>query len=260
MVTRSPPHRLPGRHAAAALGLFFSSVAAAQTPSALLIWPVNPVIEAEKPATALWLENPGKTSISLQIRIFAWEQRGGENVYAAQDRIIGSPPIVTIAPGAKQLVRLTRLTPPAAEAEASYRIIVDEIPAARSGDTPGASVSFRMRYSLPLFAHGSAFQNAARATALTPALSWRMIEADGQKWIEIENWGDVHARLVDAALLLDDRKIPLAHGLLGYVLAQSSARWPVPKEATEANDFVAGVDGDTPSTIPHATGGKTHGE
>lgn len=258
MVTCSPPHRLPGRHAAAALGLFFSSVAAAQTPSSLLIWPVNPVIETEKPATALWLENPGKTQISLQIRIFAWEQRGGENVYAAQGRIIGSPPIVTIAPGAKQLVRLTRLTPPAAEAEASYRIIVDEIPAARSGDTPGASVSFRMRYSLPLFAHGNAFQDAAHATA--PALNWRMIEADGRKWIEVENRGGVHARLVDAALLLGDRKIPLAPGLLGYVLARSSARWPVPKEAAGAEDFVAGVNGDAPNTIPRSTGSETRDE
>ena len=41
--------------------------ALAQQHGSLLIWPVNPVIEADKKAAALWLENPGKWPITLQV-------------------------------------------------------------------------------------------------------------------------------------------------------------------------------------------------
>ena len=97
--------------AALALMILAPGPASAQQPGAVLIWPVNPVIEADKQAAALWLENPGKTPVTLQVRIYAWAQTDGKNVYADQQAIIGTPPIVTIAPGSKQLVRLTRSGP-----------------------------------------------------------------------------------------------------------------------------------------------------
>lgn len=50
-------------------------------------------------ATALWLENPGKSPITLQVRIYAWTQRENQNLYAETREVIGSPPIVTIEPG-----------------------------------------------------------------------------------------------------------------------------------------------------------------
>jgi fimbrial chaperone protein len=74
------------------------SPASAQQPGAVLIWPVNPVIEADKQAAALWLENPGKTPVTLQVRIYAWAQTAGKNLYADQQIVIGTPPIMTIAP------------------------------------------------------------------------------------------------------------------------------------------------------------------
>ncbi len=64
--------------------------ASAQSPGSLLIWPVSPVIEGDQPAAALWLENPGKTPITLQVRVYAWAQQNGENVYAAQQDILGT--------------------------------------------------------------------------------------------------------------------------------------------------------------------------
>ena len=69
----------------------------AQQPGSLLIWPVNPVIEGDARAAALWLENPGKTPITLQVRIFAWAQQDNDNVYAQQDDVVGTPPIISIA-------------------------------------------------------------------------------------------------------------------------------------------------------------------
>lgn len=217
--------------------------AGAQTvPGAVLIWPVNPVIEAERQAGALWLENPGKTPVTLQIRIYAWAQADGKNVYAEQTAVVGTPPIATIAPGEKQLVRLTRTTPPPAAYEAPYRIVIDEIPIDTPGSSSsGAAVAFRMRYSLPLFVLGTnAPKKNAAALALIPSLGWRIVGAGSDRQLEIRNDSPVHARLTDASL----GDTPLATGLLGYVLPGQTMRWPIAASiSSNATSFTASVNG-----------------
>lgn len=236
---------------AALLTLFFApSQASAQQPGAVLIWPVNPVIEADRQAAALWLENPGKTPVTLQIRIYAWAQDDGQNLYAEQQAVIGTPPIVMIAPGTKQLVRLTRLGPVPTDHERPYRLIIDEIPVeGAAAATPGAAISFRMRYSLPLFVLGSAAlakdRHGDKPSPMAPTLDWRIIAKDGGRFVEIRNAGVVHARLTDAAL----GGIPLAAGLLGYVLPGQTMRWPLPPGADANADVNASVNGAPSASI-----------
>ena len=225
--------------------------ASAQQPGAVLIWPVNPVIEPDKQATALWLENPGKTPVTLQVRIYAWAQTGGKNVYADQQAVIGTPPIMTIAPGTKQLVRLTRSGPAPAEAEKPYRVIIDEIPVENAAaPTPGAAISFRMRYSLPLFILGSASiardGKGGKALPANPDLVWRVVTDGGERVLEVRNRGPVHARLTDAML----GATPIAEGLLGYVLPGEAMRWPLPAEARTGDAFHASVNGAARGPIP----------
>lgn len=211
-------------------------------PGAVLIWPVNPVIEAERQAGALWLENPGKAPVTLQVRIYAWAQADGKNVYAEQAAVIGTPPIVTIAPGEKQLVRLTRAGAPPASYEAPYRIVIDEIPI----DDPdaagsGAAVAFRMRYSLPLFVLGTAApKKKDSASVPLPSLGWQITGNGDDRQLAIRNDGAVHARLTDVTL----GGTPLAAGLLGYVLPGQTMRWPLPASAGHApTNLAASVNG-----------------
>ena len=46
-----------------------------QAASSVLIWPIDPVLEADQQASALWLENRGTETANLQIRVFAWSQK-----------------------------------------------------------------------------------------------------------------------------------------------------------------------------------------
>lgn len=221
--------------------------AAQQGPGAILIWPVNPVIEADRQAGALWLENPGRTPVTLQVRVYAWAQADGKNVYAETNEVIGTPPIVTIAPGEKQLIRLTRTGPAPTGFEAAYRLIVDEIPAQEAdAGKPGASVAFRMRYSLPLFAIGTSAPRAdSKAPAPTPRLGWRIVEGSGEPMVEIRNTGPVHARLTAATL----GDTVLAPGLLGYVLPGQAMRWPLPSGAKKDAVLTAAVNGGDAGSI-----------
>lgn len=215
---------------------------AAQRPGSILIWPVNPVIEGDVRAAALWIENPGKTPVTLQVRVYAWAQVDGRDVYAPQDEVLGTPPIVSILPGERQLVRLTRTTPPPTTAEKPYRVIVDEIPTGDGAAAPGAAVSFRMRYSLPLFSYAKTEARKGKPTVPTPALVWRTGSGTAGRFLEVRNSGAGHARLTDVAFVGAARS-PLADGLFGYVLPGATMRWPLPPGTTASGDLVAAVNG-----------------
>lgn len=217
--------------------------AGAQQPGSLLIWPVNPVIEGDARAAALWLENAGKAPITLQVRIYAWAQQDGDNAYAPQGEVVGTPPIVSIAPGERQLVRLTRTTPPPDVAEKPYRIVVDEVPTGEASPAPGASVSFRMRYSLPLFSYAKHGSGKAKSPPPAPQISWRASADNEGNFLEIRNTGAGHARLTDVNFSTATKRSPVAPGLLGYVLPGASMRWPLPRDVDTTGDLVATVNG-----------------
>lgn len=226
---------------------------AAQAAASVLLWPVDPVIEPGQRATALWLENRGDEPVLLQVRIFAWSQQDGAEALGPQADIVGTPPMVEVAPGARQLVRLTRTTPVPAGEERAFRIIIDEVPRpAATGSREGGAVRFQMRYSIPLFVYGDGLAPPRADAAAVPRLTWRVASQGGQSFLEVSNQGRVHARLTGALLEQQGVRSNLAEGLLGYVLAGSTMRWPLPA-AAQPTGFLATVNGSAePLAVPLA--------
>jgi len=196
--------------------LIIPSVRAANS---LMIWPIDPAIASEDKASELWLENRGSSSTIMQVRIFAWQQREGQEQYQTQQQVAASPPMVRLEPGQKQLVRLIKQTPPPAGQESAYRVVLDEIPSPRKPGDNQAGLNFQMRYSVPLFVYGSGLtRDSAKAV-----LSWREVSSGGRRWLELTNSGSGHARLSNVRA----GGAALGNGLFGYVLANSSHRWPL---------------------------------
>ncbi|MFD1803978.1 molecular chaperone [Mixta tenebrionis] len=200
------------------LALFTALTFAAHAANSVMIWPIDPKIISEDKASELWLENRGGGTTLMQVRIFAWQQIAGREQYQTQQQVVASPPVVRIEPGQKQLVRLIKQSAPAAGQEAAYRVVLDEIPTPQQPGENQAGLRFQMRYSVPLFVYGSGL-----TADVQPQLSWRAVSEGGQRWLEIVNHGAVHARLSKATL--NGRE--LSSGLFGYVLANSSHRWPL---------------------------------
>lgn len=223
----------------AMLALVMLGAGHTQAASSVLIWPIDPVLEADQQASALWLENRGNETANLQIRVFSWSQSGFEEQYQNQRDVIGSPPVAKIEPGQKQLVRLTRTKDVPPGQELAYRIIIDEIPSAPPASAEGgktaAAIRFQMRYSVPLFAYGAGLWSKEDSTRQRdpkgvglPQLSWRTVAVDGRPYVEVRNQGAVHARLTDVAVKQGGHSKPVAEGLLGYVLPGAVMRWPAP--------------------------------
>jgi len=233
--------------------LWLASLPAGAATS-VLIWPIDPVLEADQKAGALWLENRGTTAANLQVRVFAWRQADYQEQFQAQREIIGSPPVASIAPGQRQLIRLTRTAPSPVGQEQAYRIIIDEIPPAIAVDKaePGttAAIRLQMRYSVPLFVYGEGLWGRAdpegKRTAEgmgKPQLSWRAVTVQGKPYVELRNTGPVHARLTDVVVQQGSQSKALAEGLLGYVLPGASMRWPAPLAVHAGSELKGRVNG-----------------
>lgn len=221
---------------------------AVQAAASVLIWPLDPTIEAGERGTALWLENVGTDAVTVQIRILGWNQQNSRDDYVAQQSIIGTPPFTTIPAGKKQLIRLTLTQPVEAGQEQAFRVLIDEIPSAHAAGTATtppqatAGLRFQMRYSLPLFAYGTGLSgkpiNRPATRPAQPQLSWNIEQIDGKPYLRVHNAGSGHARLsqvrLTAASAEGAEAAPLqtdiVDGLLGYVLPGQTMRWPLPME------------------------------
>lgn len=192
---------------------FLPSLALAQE---LRVSPVSFEIAAPGATSNLTLRNQGNSTITVQTRVVAWSQNGGEQLTSSRDVVV-SPPITQLAPGATQTVRIVRTTKNAVRGEESYRVLVDELP--DQSLNRGGTVSFVTRLRLPVF--------FVQRGATLPNVSWRVVQQGNQSWLEANNSGQVHLKLADLSLRSGNGVVFRQNGLVGYVLGGSTMRWPL---------------------------------
>lgn len=220
--------------------------------NSVLIWPLNPVIESQDKTSAIWLQNNGKKPVVLQIRVLKWQQKAAENHYDEQKEVVISPPMAEIQPGKKQFVRLIKQTTLPDQTEYAYRIFVDEIPQANeAGDTEEVTmgIKFQMRYSIPLFLQGKNIwtnqnykQQRDIKTATQAALSYQIKNNAGKRWLEIQNKGQVHARISNIYFRDGGKKSNVNGGLLGYVLPGNTMQFPLSAQTKTGGTLEAKIN------------------
>ena len=190
---------------------------------------LNPQANSEE----LWLSNVGNTPISAQVRVFTWSQKEGADYLAATSALTISPPLLQMAPGAKQLVRVIRSGPPPAEGqEQAYRLIIDELPALEkpapapppaAPDKARAGIQLQMRYSLPVFVGSAPTGEEGKQ------LRWQLHKTPEQWQFSVENTGTVRVQVADLEFRDAQGALhPVQPGLLGYVLPGNRMQWSVP--------------------------------
>lgn len=200
----------------AALALLLAGSAQA---SGLQVAPVAVTLTAAKASDALTLSNVGDAPLHAQVRVYRWRQgeNDGEVIEPTGDLVV-SPPMIVLQPGGHQLVRVIRAgaAPDAGTPEATYRIVVDELPIAEG---KGGGLNFVLRYSLPVFV-------LPAGPAVEPDLRWDLVELNGAIALQVANSGGRHAQVADVALVgADGTRTVLAPGLLGYALPGSTRTW-----------------------------------
>ncbi|HET6782611.1 MAG TPA: molecular chaperone [Pseudoxanthomonas sp.] len=225
-------HRSPGARCRAAI--FFAALLAFAGPvgaASLQVAPTSLTLQAKQSADGLWLSNSGDTPVQVQLRVFRWTQKDGEEQLELTRDLVISPPMQTLPPGERQLVRLVRTKPIAPTSEMSYRVIVDELPAPNKEQQ---GLQFVLRYSVPVFIVPET------QTPIAPSLRTSLVAAeDGQMAIEIENSGSEHAQIADLVYTdASNKQETIIPGLVGYVLPGQRMRWPLKSPASRFADGV----------------------
>jgi fimbrial chaperone protein len=198
----------------AMIGLALQGAAIA---ASLGVSPINLHVVAPAQAGAVSLANNGSAPVRLQVRIFKWRQQGIDPVLEPTLDVIASPPTTNIPAAATYTIRIARIAKTPIGTEESYRLIVDELPAAGNAESSTNSVRFLLRTSIPVFF-------AAKSAA--PRVAWKLTSISGKLVLEASNTGDRHIKLTDLAIEGADGRIPFsAAGANAYLLPGSTARF-----------------------------------
>lgn len=98
--------------------------------SGLQIAPVTLTLQATQNADGIWLSNAGENVLNAQVRVFHWRQEQTA-IRCPLSGLVISPPMLALAPGERQLIRVIRTAPPSASVEEAYRLAIDELPPAK---------------------------------------------------------------------------------------------------------------------------------
>jgi fimbrial chaperone protein len=128
--------------------------------------PVRIFMEARERATGVTVVNEGTEPLVMQAEIFQWKQKpdGSDDLVPTQDLVL-APPILRLAPGERQVVRLANLRPVPPGEQQTYRLIVREVPEALAQTKPGVQIQVALAFSLPVFITPPAARRSLTCTA-----------------------------------------------------------------------------------------------
>jgi len=211
----------------AALSLIGFALAATASAGSFQVNPIR--IELSKGITTavVTVRNDGEEPVVLQSSVLGWTQEGGKDIYASTSEALITPPVMTIAPGAEQIVRVGLRRPADPRNELAYRVFLQEVPPPPKPGFTGLQVALRV--GIPMFVAPVAAPPARK-------LDWSAaIGADGAIQLIAQNPGNAHVQITDFELRIPDASEPIAHeSTLAYVLAGQRREWTLPAAAPRA--------------------------
>ncbi|EIC85930.1 P pilus assembly protein chaperone PapD-like protein [Serratia sp. M24T3] len=188
--------------------------------SGLQVSPVTLILPGNQNATGLWLSNEGDNVVNAQVRIYRWSQSNFSDNLTASQSLVASPPMLALAPGERQLIRIIRVGPTSNSLEDAYRLAIDELPPPILQKN---KLQFVLHYSVPVF-----IQPASMPVG-SVKLQWGLVHVGNKAFLEVNNLGNSHAQLSAATYVsAKGTRKDITPGLLGYVLPGATMRWILP--------------------------------
>lgn len=214
-----------------------SAAAASAAAASLAVTPLRVELPTGAAAETVQVQNTTGSPMAVQMRLFAWSQQNGDDVYAPSSDLLVSPSIVSIPAGQTQLVRVLRKGG-ATQGEKRFRLVIDQLPDPAKA-RPGVAQT-RVRFAIPVFVD--------RDKAAPAAFAWRM--TDGA--LELANTGGAAARIVQIEVKKPDGQIvPVEQNALRYVHGASTIAWPIGNGCSLGKvRITAQIDGQTVDAEP----------
>jgi len=153
--------------------------------NALEVSPIRIYLDNKNPIGTLYLTNKSHDKVYLQLESKHWEQTFGKDYYSSTNKIIISPPILTISPGESQLVRVALRSKEKFDDEDAYRLYIQEVPHYQNENT---GISFNLRVGIPIFIEPNAVSDKK--------LQWKVTVKNRMLDVSITNISHYHCQLV----------------------------------------------------------------
>ncbi len=208
------------RAAAAAFAAFaaFAVVASGQAAAdSLEVSPTRLSLDTHR-AGVLNVVNRGDEPITAQVEAFDWRQEGGTDRLDPSQTLQVSPPIVRLAPGQKQIVRVRVTSNVESGSEQAFRLVASELPNPTS--KRAGTVSVLLQFKIPVF---------VGATVRTPRrLIWTANPAGNDLALRVSNGGVSHVKLTGLHVLSSDgQNLTIEPESFFYVLAGGTREWTI---------------------------------
>jgi len=197
--------------------------------------PIRVDFSANNTVTVLTLTNSGDGPATVQLEPVAWSQANGNDVYTPTREILATPPIFTVQPHEKQVIRVGLRVPADAQKERSYRLYLDEVP--QPSQVKGLGVVMALRIGIPVFVQPTAPSK--------PALQWAL-KRGSTKGLELSvtNNGGSHVQIRQLSLSAP-KMVTVVVQQAAYVLPGSTRTWALDPASLPAAGTSVQITGDT---------------
>ncbi len=179
--------------------------------------PIRVELSAAQPVAIINVTNNDDRSTRIQLQLVSWSQQDNRDVYVETGALIANPPIFTLPPKGRQIVRVGLSKPEKNQREQSYRIFLEELADSATTDK-STGLKIQLRIGLPVF--------VVPQQPVKPRLQWIARPAGDAIQIEAKNDGDAHVQIREIKLLARNGEKTLATTTMAdYVLPGSSRRW-----------------------------------
>lgn len=176
--------------------------------------------------TTVSIVNNGQEAVTMQAETIAWKRVDGVDQDGETSDVMVNPSVFTIEPGQTQIVRLGLRKPNDQAMEATYRLVLREVPVARD-PTEGTSVRVLVAMRLPIY---------VAPNKVVQDEQWRVTsDARNNVLVKLHNRGNVHYKVGSIKVRADEGKgstaVPLATSTEGAVLFPGESRTFTLKQA-----------------------------
>lgn len=168
-----------------------SGLASPAHSSSLSVTPVLVTLDARHRSISLTIHNESGEAKVIQTELVRWAQQNGSNTYVPSRDLLVNPPIFTLQPDQRQIVRIGLKRRADAKDELAYRLRITEVPPPPKPEFTGLHIA--LRFDIPVFISPKAAQHNR--------LSWKASRnSDGEVLLKLRNSSNHHVQVKDIKL------------------------------------------------------------
>ncbi|MDR7331881.1 fimbria/pilus periplasmic chaperone [Roseateles asaccharophilus] len=158
------------------------------------LMPVAVKLDRANDRATVQVMNNGQEPVLMQAEAIAWNRVGGIDIDGPTTDVIVNPPVFTVQPGQTQVLRLGLRRSQQLEQEATYRIVLREVPMPRPSDVLNVAGSVRVLVALrvPVYVAPAQVKRGEQ---------WKVTRApNGELLAQVSNTGNVHVKVSELRL------------------------------------------------------------